>query len=60
MDWEELRGTTMAAETRTCLQVTVEDAALADEIKSVLMGENVDLRKQLITTQRRDVRNLYF
>jgi DNA gyrase subunit B len=60
MDWEELRGTTMAAETRTLLQVTVEDAALADEIMSVLMGENVDLRKQFITTNARDVRNLDF
>ena len=60
MDWEELRGTTMASETRTLLQVTVEDAALADEIMSVLMGENVDLRKQFITTNARDVRNLDF
>jgi DNA gyrase subunit B len=60
MDWEELRGTTMATSTRTLLQVTVEDAALADEIMSVLMGENVDLRKQFITTNARDVRNLDF
>ena len=60
MDWEELRGTTMASESRTLLQVTVEDAALADEIMSVLMGENVDLRKQFITTNARDVRNLDF
>jgi DNA gyrase subunit B len=60
MDWEELRGTTMATATRTLLQVTVEDAALADEIMSVLMGENVDLRKQFITTNARDVRNLDF
>ncbi|MEA2464032.1 MAG: gyrase subunit [Acidobacteriota bacterium] len=60
MDWEELRATTMASESRTLLQVTVEDAALADEIMSVLMGENVDLRKQFITTNARDVRNLDF
>ena len=60
MDWEELRGTTMSEISRTLLQVTVEDAALADEIMSVLMGENVDLRKQFITTNARDVRNLDF
>jgi len=60
MDWQELRGTTMDAASRTLLQVTVEEAALADEIMSVLMGENVDLRKQFITTNARDVRNLDF
>jgi DNA gyrase subunit B len=60
MDWEELRGTTMAVETRTLLQVTVEEAALADEIMSVLMGDDVDLRKTFITTNARDVRNLDF
>jgi DNA gyrase subunit B len=60
MDWEELRGTTMDAGSRTLLQVTVEEAALADEIMSVLMGDDVDLRKQFITTNARDVRNLDF
>ncbi len=60
MDWQELRSTTMAADTRTLLQVTVEEAALADEIMSVLMGDDVDLRKQFITTNARDVRNLDF
>ncbi|MEZ5250030.1 MAG: toprim domain-containing protein [Ilumatobacteraceae bacterium] len=60
MDWEELRATTMSAEQRTLLQVTVEEAALADEIMSVLMGDDVDLRKQFITTNARDVRNLDF
>jgi DNA gyrase subunit B len=60
MDWQELRETTMHADTRTLLQVTVEEAALADEIMSVLMGDDVDLRKQFITTNARDVRNLDF
>ncbi|MEX0847189.1 MAG: DNA topoisomerase subunit B [Ilumatobacteraceae bacterium] len=60
MDWEELRSTTMSSTTRTLLQVTVEEAALADEIMSVLMGENVELRKAFITTNARDVRNLDF
>ena len=42
------------------LQVEVEEAALADEIMSVLMGDDVDLRKQFIVTNARDVRNLDF
>jgi DNA gyrase subunit B len=60
MDWQELRSTTMSVASRTLLQVTVEEAALADEIMSVLMGDDVDLRKQFITTNARDVRNLDF
>ena len=60
MDWEELKPTTMDAATRTLLQVEVEEAALADEIMSVLMGDDVDLRKQFIVTNARDVRNLDF
>ena len=60
MDWEELRTTTMASTTRTLLQVTVEEAALADEIMSVLMGDDVESRRNFITTNARDVRNLDF
>ncbi len=60
MDWEELRGTTMDTATRTLLQVTVEEAALADEITSVLMGDDVASRREFITTNARDVRNLDF
>ena len=60
MDWQELKPTTMDATTRTLLQVTVQEAALADEITSVLMGDDVDSRKQFITTNARDVRNLDF
>ncbi len=60
MDWEELKPTTMDANSRTLLQVTVEEAALADEITSVLMGDDVESRKQFITTNARDVRNLDF
>ena len=58
MDWEELRGTTMSAESRTLLRVTVEEAALADEIVSVLMGEDVESRKLFIQTNAKDVRFL--
>ena len=60
MDWEELKSTTMDAMTRTLLQVTVEEAAIADETVSVLMGDDVDSRKQFIITNARDVRNLDF
>ena len=60
MDWEELRVTTMAATSRTLLQVTVEEAALADEIMSVLMGDDVERRRDYIATNARDVRNLDF
>jgi DNA gyrase subunit B len=42
------------------LQVTVEEAAIADETVSVLMGDDVDSRKQFIITNARDVRNLDF
>ena len=60
MDWEELRATTMDPATRTLLQVTLEEAALADEITSVLMGDDVSSRREFITTNARDVRNLDF
>jgi DNA gyrase subunit B len=60
MDWQELKPTTMDTRSRTLLQVTVEEAALADEITSVLMGDDVDSRKQFITANARDVRNLDF
>ena len=60
MDWDELKGTTMDAASRTLLQVTVEQAALADEVMSVLMGDDVESRRNFITTNARDVRNLDF
>jgi DNA gyrase subunit B len=60
MDWEELRATTMLDGSRTLLQVTVDEAALADEITSVLMGDDVSSRRDFITTNARDVRNLDF
>jgi DNA gyrase subunit B len=60
MDWEELRVTTMAESSRTLLQIAVEEAALADEIMSVLMGDDVERRRDYIATNARDVRNLDF
>jgi DNA gyrase subunit B len=60
MDWDELRATTMSHETRTLLQVTVDEAAEADQIMSVLMGDDVESRRNFITTNARDVRHLDF
>jgi DNA gyrase subunit B len=60
MDWEELRETTMDAATRTLLQVTVDEAARADEVMSVLMGDDVAMRREFITTNARDVQHLDF
>ncbi len=58
MDWDELGTTTMDAERRTLLQVNIEQAALADEVCSILMGDDVELRKQFIVTNAKDVRFL--
>ncbi len=60
MDWQELRSTTMHVDSRTLLQITVDDAALAEGIISVLMGDDVESRKKFIQTNARDVRNLDF
>ena len=60
MDWQELKATTMAAGARTLLQVTMEDGSLADEMTSVLMGDDVESRRAFIATNARDVRNLDF
>ena len=60
MDWEELRETTMDPQSRSLLQVSVEEAAIADEVISVLMGGDVEQRKNFIVTNAREVRNLDF
>ncbi len=60
MDWDELRSTTMSPRTRSLLQVSVEEAAIADQVISVLMGDDVELRKNFIVTNAREVRNLDF
>ena len=49
MDAEELWSTTMDPSTRILKRVQMEDAALADEIFSILMGENVESRRNFIT-----------
>ena len=58
MDYSELWETTMNPEQRTLLQVTVDDAAAADEVFSVLMGEDVESRRSFIQRNARDVRFL--
>ncbi len=57
MDHDELRDTTMGRQ-RTLLKVSVEEAALADQVFSVLMGEDVEQRKQFIQSNAQDVRFL--
>ncbi|MCA0378984.1 MAG: DNA topoisomerase (ATP-hydrolyzing) subunit B [Actinobacteria bacterium] len=58
MNYEELWDTTMNPETRTLLQVTLEDGAKADEIFSTLMGEDVEARRSFIQQNAKDVRFL--
>ncbi|WP_426311940.1 DNA topoisomerase (ATP-hydrolyzing) subunit B [Cellulosimicrobium sp. E-16] len=58
MDYSELWDTTMDPEHRTLNQVTLDDAAAADEIFSVLMGEDVESRRSFIQRNAKDVRFL--
>ncbi len=58
MDFEELRDTTMDPAKRSLLRIEVDQAALADEVCSVLMGEDVELRRHFIQSNARDVRFL--
>ena len=58
MNADQLWDTTMNPETRTLLKVEVEDASVADEIFTMLMGERVEPRKDFIKTEARKVRNL--
>jgi DNA gyrase subunit B len=58
MDYDELWDTTMDPDQRTLLQVTLEDAAIADEVFSTLMGEDVDARRTFIQQNAKDVRFL--
>ncbi|PJI91064.1 DNA gyrase subunit B [Luteimicrobium subarcticum] len=58
MDYSELWDTTMDPEHRTLLQVTMDDAATADETFSILMGEDVESRRSFIQRNAKDVRFL--
>ena len=58
MDYDELKETTMDPTKRSLLQITVEQAALADEVCSILMGDDVPQRRHFIQTNAKDVRFL--
>jgi DNA gyrase subunit B len=58
MDAPDLWATTMDPDRRTLLRVTMEDAAMAEEIFSVLMGEDVESRKTFIQRNAKDIRFL--
>ena len=58
MNADQLWQTTMDPEQRTLLQVTLEDAALADRLFTILMGEDVQARKEFIEQNAKDVQNL--
>ncbi|HET6479858.1 MAG TPA: DNA gyrase subunit B, partial [Actinoplanes sp.] len=58
MNFQELWDTTMDPATRTLRQVTLDDAAVADELFSVLMGEDVEARRSFIQRNAKDVRFL--
>lgn len=58
MNAEQLWETTMNPQARTLLQVSIEDAAAADETFGMLMGDEVPPRKQFIITHSKHVKNL--
>ena len=58
MNPEQLWETTMDPERRTLQKVTIEDAVEADEMFTVLMGDDVRLRRNFIVKHARDVKNL--
>ena len=58
MNPQQLWETTMAPDSRTLLQVEIEDAARADEVFRMLMGEEVPPRKSFIQAHAKSVRNL--
>jgi DNA gyrase subunit B len=60
MNYDELWATTMDPGNRSLLQVSVEDAATADDITSRLMGDDVDARRTFIQENASDVRFLDF
>ena len=58
MDFAELRDTTVDPAKRSLLQITMEEASIADQVCSVLMGDDVEVRRHFIQTNAKDVRFL--
>jgi DNA gyrase subunit B len=58
MNPDQLWDTTMDPSNRTLLQVTIEDAVMADRTFDMLMGSEVGPRRRFITTHANEVRNL--
>jgi DNA gyrase subunit B len=58
MNADQLFDTTMDPENRTLQQVTIDDASVADQIFSMLMGDSVEPRREFIETHAREVTNL--
>ncbi len=58
MNYDELWETTMSPQHRTLLQVTLDEAAAADETFTILMGDDVDARRSFIQRNAKDVRFL--
>jgi DNA gyrase subunit B len=58
MNYDQLYDTTMDPERRTLQQVTIDDASVADQIFSMLMGDSVEPRREFIEDHAREVTNL--